>query len=322
MENKDNKSIELSILIPLYNEEESLPELFDWLERVNKDYDYEVIAIDDGSRDNSWQIISSWHEKNPRFKGIRFRRNLGKSAALNAGFKAAKGRVVITMDADMQDNPDEIPELKRMIEEEAYDLVSGWKKKRFDPASKTIPSKFFNSATRWVSGIPLHDFNCGLKAYNGDVVKNIDLQGEMHRYIPVLAKNAGFNRIGEKEVEHRKREYGTSKFGIERFLNGFFDLLTVTFVTRFGQRPMHFFGVWGVVAFAFGFLSALILAIQKLIQLQQGHYGHLVTNSVWFYLSLTLMIIGVQLISAGYIGELITRQRPADEDQYIDAVLD
>ncbi len=317
LNNNQYPTLELSIVIPLYNEVESLPILFQELEEVCANYNYEVIAIDDGSSDNSWQVIEEWHKKNNRFKGIRFRRNLGKTAALNAGFREAKGEVVITMDADLQDNPNEIPELKRMITEENYDLVSGWKKKRYDPVSKTIPSKFFNTATRITTGIPLHDFNCGLKAYHHPVVQNIDLRGEMHRYIPVLAKQAGFTNIGEKEVEHRKREYGTTKFGIERFFNGFFDLMTVNFLSKFGNRPMHFFGIWGIVAFSLGLVSVFILAIQKMIQIQQNDFGHLVSDSAWFYIALTLMIIGSQLFLAGYLGELISRQNSAFNEEHI-----
>ena len=308
------KELQLSIVIPFLNEEESLPHLFNWILEVCANYSYEVIGIDDGSSDNSWQILQQFNQQYPQhFKGIRFRRNLGKSAALNVGFQKVKGNVVITMDADMQDSPDEIPELHAMIIEDGYDLVSGWKQKRHDPASKTIPSKLFNTTTRLVSGIPLHDFNCGLKAYKSEVVKSIHLQGEMHRYIPVIAKQAGFHNIGEKVVEHRARQFGETKFGLERFMNGFLDLLTVGFISKFGKRPMHFFGLWGALSFLFGFLSAAVLGVQKLIAIQQGVFGNLITNSPLFFISLTLMIIGVQLFLAGYLGELISRQSQNDE---------
>ena len=313
---------QLSIIIPFLNEEESLPKLFHWIQKVCADYDFEVIGIDDGSSDNSWSVVEEFHKKFPRqFKGIRFRRNLGKSAALNAGFRKAAGEVVITMDADLQDSPDEIPALYDLITEKEFDLISGWKKKRHDPVSKTVPSKLFNATTRLVSGIPLHDFNCGLKAYKRAVVKSINLQGEMHRYIPVMAKQAGFHKIGEKVVEHRAREFGKTKFGIERFLNGFLDLLTVSFVSKFGKRPMHFFGLWGALAFFLGIVSAIVLTIQKIIELQQGIYGNLLTNSPWFFFALTLIIIGVQLFLAGYLGELISRQRDTDEWQMVEEEL-
>lgn len=316
------KTYQITIVIPFLNEAESLPHLFDWIIEVCDDFRFEVIGVDDGSSDGSWDVLESYHQKYPLiFKGIKFRRNLGKSAALNAGFQKASGDVVITMDADLQDSPNEIPELYRLIKEDKFDLISGWKKKRKDPLSKTIPSKFFNATTRMVSGIPLHDFNCGLKAYDNRVVKSISLQGEMHRYIPVIAKRAGFHNIGEKIVEHRSREYGKTKFGFERFLNGFLDLLTVSFVSKFGKRPMHFFGLWGAIAFALGFVSALILAIQKIIELKNEIYGNLITNSPWFFAALTLMIIGVQLFVAGYIGELVSRQRDSDEIRMIEKEL-
>lgn len=313
---------ELSIVIPFLNEEESLPKLFDWIREVCAHIDYEVIGIDDGSKDGSWNILENFHNLYPtRFKGIRFRRNLGKSAALNAGFKKATGEIVITMDADLQDSPDEIPELYRLISEDGYDLISGWKKIRHDPISKTIPSKFFNTTTRWVSGIPIHDFNCGLKAYRKNVTKSITLQGEMHRYIPVIAKQAGFDKIGEKVVQHRAREFGKTKFGLERFMNGFLDLLTVSFISKFGKRPMHFFGLWGAISFFLGFVSATVLAVQKIIELNKGIFGNLLTNSPWFFFALTLMIVGVQLFLAGYLGELISRQKDADEWKMIDEEL-
>ena len=318
MADKQQSLYELSIIIPFYNEVESLPELFSWIERVCSDYKYEVIGIDDGSSDDSWHIVEAYHEKSPQvFKGIRFRRNLGKSAALNAGFKKAQGEVVVTMDADLQDSPEEIPELYRMISQDGYDLVSGWKKKRNDPKNKTIPSKLFNATTRKVSGIKLHDFNCGLKAYKKDVVKSVRLQGDMHRYIPVIAERAGFTKIGEKVVEHRAREFGVSKFGAERFMNGFFDLLTVSFISKFAKRPMHFFGTLGILSFLLGTLSALILIIQKFIELSNEVYGNLITNSAWFYFALTLMIIGVQLFLAGYLGEMISRQNRHDDSEHI-----
>jgi len=322
MANELEKSYELSILIPFLNEEESLAELFSQIQHACKGFIYEVIGIDDGSTDKSWSILREHIESNPNtFKGIRFRRNVGKSGALNVGFKKAKGKVVITMDADLQDNPNEIPELYRMITEDGYDLVSGWKKNRKDPAEKRIPSKLFNKTTQLVSGIKLHDFNCGLKAYKNEVVKSVQLQGDMHRYIPVMAKRAGFGNIGEKVVEHRAREYGHSKFGAERYLNGFFDLLTVSFVSKFGKRPMHFFGSLGIISFLLGFSSALILIIQKIIELNKKVFGNLITDSPWFYFALTLMIIGVQLFLAGYLGELISRQGKVDYSDFVEEEL-
>jgi glycosyltransferase involved in cell wall biosynthesis len=300
--------MDLSIVIPLYNEEESLPELCDWIKRVcdQHQYTYEVILVDDGSTDDSWKVIENLRAVNPNIKGIKFQRNYGKSAALNEGFKAAQGNVIITMDADLQDSPDEIPELRRMILEDGYDMVSGWKKVRYDnKLSKNIPSKFFNAATRRVSNIRLHDFNCGLKAYRKKVVKGIEVYGEMHRYIPVLAKWAGFKKIGEKVVEHRARKYGVTKFGWERFVNGFLDLLSITFVGKFSKRPMHFFGLWGTVFFMIGFLITLYLLISKIID-----SSFALTNRPWFYLALTAIIIGMQLFLAGFISELIARNAP------------
>ena len=296
--------MDVSIVVPLYNEEESLPELCAWIERVVTDNSltYEVILIDDGSTDESWTKVEELSHSNPNIKGIRFRRNYGKSAALNEGFKAAKGEVVITMDADMQDSPDEIPGLRNMIINEKYDLVSGWKKKRFDPITKTIPTKFFNSVTSWSSGIKLHDFNCGLKAYRKKVIKSIEVYGEMHRYIPVIAKWAGFRKIGEKVVEHRARKYGTTKFGWERFINGFLDLTTITFVSKFGKRPMHFFGLYGTLCFLIGLGMSIYLIISKFISVEFG-----LTNKPGFYIALTAMIIGMQLFLAGFIAELIAR---------------
>ncbi len=300
----------LSVVIPLYNEDESLRELCDWIVRVvdANQFSYEVLFIDDGSKDNSWQVVEELSASNKNIKGIKLRRNYGKSAALNVGFAATQGDVVITMDADMQDSPDEIPGLYKMIKEEGYDLVSGWKQKRYDPISKTIPSKFFNWTTRKMSGINnLHDFNCGLKAYKGEVVKNIDVYGEMHRYIPVIAKWAGFSKIGEKVVEHRARKYGTTKFGLERFINGFLDLLSIMFVSRFGKRPMHLFGFIGSIMFMLGFLAAAYLGITKLWAVSHGEYARLLTQRPSFYISLTCMIIGSQMFLAGFIGEMIVR---------------
>jgi glycosyltransferase involved in cell wall biosynthesis len=295
----------LSIIIPLKDEAESLPELCAWIERVvhREQLEYEIILIDDGSTDTSWEVISGLHTSNPRIKGIRFQRNYGKSAALNEGFKAASGDVVITMDADLQDSPDEIPELYKMIQSRQYDLVSGWKKKRYDHTlTKNIPSKFFNAATRSMSGIHLHDFNCGLKAYSKKVVKSIEVYGEMHRYIPVLAKWAGFRNIGEKVVEHRKRKYGTTKFGWSRFVNGFLDLATIMFMGKFGKRPMHFFGLWGTLSFLAGLFISIYLVISKI-----WNPEYAITNRPAFYIALTVMLIGTQLFLAGFTGELIAR---------------
>jgi glycosyltransferase involved in cell wall biosynthesis len=297
--------MDISLVIPLLNEEESLPELTEWIERVMKEnnYSYEIIYVDDGSTDNSWQVIQSLREKNSHIKGIKFQRNYGKSAGLNEGFRAAKGDVVITMDADLQDSPDEIPELRRMIVEEGYDLVSGWKKKRYDnKLTKNLPSKLFNAVARGMSKIKLHDFNCGLKSYNSKVVKSIEVYGEMHRYVPVLAKWAGFKKIGEKAVEHRPRKYGVSKFGWTRFINGFLDLLTIFFIGKFGKRPMHFFGLWGTVFFLIGLGFATYLLVSKIVD-----FSYPITNRPVFYLSLTAIIIGMQLFLAGFIGELVSR---------------
>ncbi len=297
--------MDVSIVVPLKDEEESLPELCAWIERVvtARQLSYEIILVDDGSEDDSWKIISSLRAGNRHIKGIRFQRNYGKSAALNEGFKAAKGDVVITMDADMQDSPDEVPELWRMITEDNYDLVSGWKKVRYDNTlTKNIPSRFFNWATRGVSGVHLHDFNCGLKAYKRKVIKSIEVYGEMHRYIPVLAKWAGFKKIGEKVVEHRKRKYGKTKFGWQRFVNGFLDLASITFVAKYGKRPMHFFGLLGTLFFLVGFAMIVYLVIFKFIDPANS-----ITNRPPFYISLTSMIIGTQLFMAGFLGELIAR---------------
>ena len=308
----------LSIVVPLFNEDESLHELCEWIVRVvtDQNYVYEIILVDDGSNDKSWQVIEKLSSENRNIKGIRFRRNYGKSAALQVGFEAAKGDVVITMDADMQDSPDEIPALYRMIVEERYDLVSGWKKKRHDPIMKTIPSKFFNWITRKMSGIyTLHDFNCGLKSYRKDVVKSIEVYGEMHRYIPVIAKWNGFSRITEKAVEHRARKYGVTKFGLERFVNGFLDLLSIMFVTRFGKRPMHLFGFIGTVMFVVGFFAAGYLGITKLWAVMNNEYARLITQRPSFYISLSCMIIGSQMFLAGFLGELISRNA-ADKNHY------
>lgn len=296
--------MDVSIVVPLYNEDESLPELCAWIERVvtENGLSYEVILIDDGSTDDSWKVIEKLIAGNGHIKGIKFQRNYGKSAALNEGFKAAQGEVVITMDADMQDSPDEIPGLRNMIVNENYDLVSGWKKKRYDPITKTIPTKFFNGVTRRSSGIQLHDFNCGLKAYKKKVIKSIEVYGEMHRYIPVIAKWAGFRRIGEKVVEHRARKYGTTKFGLERFVNGFLDLATITFVSKFGKRPMHFFGLYGTLSFFIGFAMVFYLIIAKLVSKDFA-----LTNRPSFYIAMTTMIIGMQLFLAGFLAELISR---------------
>ena len=296
--------MDVSIVVPLYNEEESLPELCKWIERVVTAHHlfYEIILVDDGSIDQSWATIELLSSANSNIKGIKFQRNYGKSAALNEGFKAAKGDVIITMDADLQDSPDEIPELRRMIVEDGYDLVSGWKKKRFDNTlTKNIPSKIYNAVARRSSGIKLHDFNCGLKAYKKKVVKSIEVYGEMHRYIPVLAKWAGFKNIGEKVVEHRPRKYGTTKFGWERFVNGFLDLTTITFVSKFGKRPMHFFGLYGTLFFVAGFIMIFYLTIAKIVSAEFS-----LTNRPSFYIALTTMIIGMQLFLAGFLAELIS----------------
>ncbi len=306
---------DISIVIPLYNEEESLPELVDWIERVcgEMGYSHEVIMIDDGSTDSSWDIIKRLSKDYSAVHGIKFQRNYGKSAALNEGFKAANGNVVITMDADLQDSPDEIPELYRMITADGFDLVSGWKKVRHDNAlTKNLPSKLYNAVNRWISGIKLHDMNCGLKAYNKKVIKSIEVYGEMHRFIPVLAKSAGFRKIGEKVVVHRARKYGVSKFGWERFINGFLDLLSIQFISRFGKKPMHFFGLLGTIAFFIGFASTIYLVISRLVE--GADFG--LTNRVTFYLALTTMIIGTQFFLAGFLGELVSRSA-ADRNHYL-----
>ena len=314
--------MDISVVVPLYNEAESLPELAAWIERVmaENNFSYEVLFINDGSTDNSWEVIKQLSAKNPAMKGVCFRRNYGKSPALNTGFERVQGDVVITMDADLQDSPDEIPELYRMITEDGYDLVSGWKKKRYDPLSKTIPTKLFNATARKVSGIHnLHDFNCGLKAYRLDVVKNIEVYGEMHRYIPYLAKNAGFAKIGEKPVHHQARKFGKSKFmGWNRFVNGYLDLMTLWFLSNFGKKPMHVFGFLGSVVFFIAFLSLIGLGIDKAIDLHNGIYGHLITDSPYFFIALVAMVLGSQLFLAGFLGDLISRQNPNRNDYQIE----
>jgi glycosyltransferase involved in cell wall biosynthesis len=304
--------MDISVIIPLYNEEESLEELAGWIERImhENSLSYEIIFVDDGSTDNSWRVIEDLSLRNGSVKALRFRRNYGKSAALHQGFEAARGEVVITMDADLQDDPEEIPGLYKLIREEGFDLVSGWKKERKDPAGKTIPSRFFNFTARIVTGIRLHDFNCGLKAYRKEVVKHIEVYGEMHRYIPILAQNAGYTRIGEKVVKHRKRKYGVTKFGIERFINGFLDLMSISFVSKFGKRPMHFFGGLGTLVFLLGFLSAAYLGVMKLVLLRQGIRAPLLTDSPYFFLSIAAMIVGTILFLAGFLGEMISRNSP------------
>jgi glycosyltransferase involved in cell wall biosynthesis len=313
--------MDISLVIPLLNEEESLPELEAWIRRVMEEhsFSYEILFIDDGSTDNSWRTIEELILINPSVRGIKFRRNYGKSAALQTGFTAAQGRVVITMDADLQDSPDEIPELYRMIVEDGYDLVSGWKQKRYDPLSKTIPTKIFNWATRKVSGINnLHDFNCGLKSYRQSVVKSIEVYGEMHRYIPVLAKWSGFKKITEKPVQHQARKYGVTKFGWERFVNGFLDLLSISFIGKFGRRPMHLFGTIGTLMFLIGFFSAAYVGFVKLYRLYNDLPTVLVTRNPWFYIALTMMMMGTLLFIAGFLGELIARNSPTRNSYIIE----
>lgn len=305
--------MDISIIIPLYNEDESLPELTHWIEKVmsENNFSYEIIFVNDGSTDNSQKVIRELAAVNPRIHCIAFSRNYGKSPALNSGFMKAKGDVVITMDADLQDSPDEIPALYKMIVNEGYDLVSGWKKKRYDPLSKTIPTKLFNATARKVSGIKnLHDFNCGLKAYRRDVVKHIEVYGDMHRYIPYLAKNAGYKKIGEKVVHHQARKYGHTKFGLDRFVNGYLDLATLWFQSKFGVKPMHLFGLLGSLMFVIGFLAVLTVLIMKMVSIWSDSYDFYLTNSVYFYLSLAAMIMGLQFFLTGFIGELITRNSP------------
>ncbi len=302
--------MDISVVVPLYNEAESLPELAEWIERVmnENNFTYEVLMINDGSTDDSWNVIKELSEKNSCIKGVCFRRNYGKSPALYTGFERVQGDVVITMDADLQDSPDEIPELYRMIMEDKYDLVSGWKQKRYDPLSKTLPTKLFNATARKVSGIKnLHDFNCGLKAYRRDVVKHIEVYGDMHRYIPYLAKNAGFDKIGEKVVHHQARKYGKSKFGLDRFVNGYLDLMTLWFQSKFGVKPMHFFGLLGSLMFFIGLIAVIAVGAIKLYNMYAGNHYILVTDSPYFYLALTCMILGTQLFLTGFLGELIAR---------------
>lgn len=302
--------MDISVVVPLYNEEESLPELQAWIERVMNEhgFSYEIIFVNDGSTDRSWNVIEELRKKSNNIKGIKFRRNYGKSPALFCGFEKAEGDVVITMDADLQDSPDEIPELYRMITEDGYDLVSGWKQKRYDPLSKTIPTKLFNATARKVSGIKnLHDFNCGLKAYRREVIKNIEVYGEMHRYIPYLAKNAGFSKIGEKVVHHQARKYGKTKFGLNRFVNGYLDLITLWFLSKFGVKPMHIFGFLGSIMFFLGFLALIAVGAMKIYNMHAGNAYSLVTDNPYFFLALTTMILGTQLFIAGFLGELIAR---------------
>ena len=316
--------MDISVVIPLFNEAESLPELFDWIERVMRanGFSYEIIFVNDGSTDHSWEVIEQLRQRSPYVHGIKFRRNYGKSPALHCGFQRAEGDVVITMDADLQDSPDEIPELYRMIKEDGYDLVSGWKKKRYDPLSKTIPTKLFNATARKFSGIHnLHDFNCGLKAYRKEVIKNIEVYNDMHRYIPYLAKIAGFTKIGEKVVHHQARKYGTTKFGLDRFVNGYLDLITLWFTSKFGKKPMHFFGLLGSLMFMIGFIALMVVLGLKLASLYSGDLRPLVALSPYFYISLTAMILGTQLFLAGFIGELISRNSPNRNNSKIEKEL-
>ncbi len=311
--------MDITVIVPLYNEEESLPELFAWIKRVmtEHNFSYEVIFVNDGSTDKSWDVIENLGANNAEVKGIKFRRNYGKSAALYCGFDRAQGDVVITMDADLQDSPDEIPELYRMIKEDGYDLVSGWKKKRYDSKlMKNLPSKLFNATTRLISGIKLHDFNCGLKAYRKEVIKSIEVYGEMHRYIPYLSKNAGFDKIGEKVVIHQARKYGESKFGLNRFVNGYLDLLSLWFLSTFGKKPMHFFGVVGSLMFLIGFIAICIVGWHKMSCILNGTPAPLVTDSPYFYIALTMMLLGTQLFLSGFIGEMIARSS-SERNNYI-----
>ena len=321
-EQNNGKPLDISVVVPLYNEEESLPELEAWIERVMQanGFSYEIIFVNDGSTDSSWQVIEQLKQKNQAVHGVCFRRNYGKSPALNTGFARARGNVVITMDADLQDSPDEIPELYRMITRDRYDLVSGYKQKRYDPLSKTIPTKLFNATARRVSGIKnLHDFNCGLKAYRRDVVKHIEVYGDMHRYIPYLAKNAGFTRIGEKVVHHQARKYGKTKFGLDRFVNGYLDLATLWFTNKFGIKPMHFFGLLGSLMFLLGLVAVVAVGAHKLWAMHSGQHYILVTDSPYFYLSLVSMILGTQLFLTGFLGELIVRNSSRRNDYEIES---
>lgn len=310
--------MDISVIVPLFNEAESLPELYAWIQRVMNEnkFSYEVIFINDGSTDNSWQVIQDLKAKSENVRAIRFRRNYGKSPALFCGFERAEGEVVITMDADLQDSPDEIPELYRMVMEDGYDLVSGWKQKRYDNTfTKNIPSKIYNATARKVTGLKLHDMNCGLKAYRKEVIKNIEVYGEMHRYIPYLAKNAGYTNVGEKVVIHRKRQYGVSKFGLERFVNGYLDLFSLYFLDKFGKQPMHFFGLWGSVMFLIGFVAVVVVGAMKLIALSKGVPAPLVTDTPYFYIALTMMLLGTQMFLSGFVGELVSRSN-AERNKY------
>jgi len=302
--------MDISIIVPLYNEEESLPKLFEWIERVMNEnkFSYEVVFVNDGSTDKSWEVVEALQKQSENVRGIKFRHNYGKSPALYCGFRAAQGDVVITMDADLQDSPDEIPELFEMVKNQNYDLVSGWKKKRYDSKlTKNIPSKLYNATARKVTGLKLHDMNCGLKAYRNEVVKNIEVYGEMHRYIPYLAKNAGFTSIGEKVVEHRKREFGETKFGLSRFVNGYLDLISLWFLSKFGKKPMHFFGLYGSVMFLLGFLAVIAVGVNKLVAIFEHVKAPLVTDSPYFYLAMLAMMLGTQLFLAGFVGEIVAR---------------
>ena len=310
--------MDISVIVPLFNEAESLPELYAWIQRVMNEnkFTYEVIFINDGSTDNSWKVIQDLKSKSDNVRAIRFRRNYGKSPALFCGFERAEGDVVITMDADLQDSPDEIPELYRMVMQDGYDLVSGWKQKRYDNTfTKNIPSKIYNATARKVTGLKLHDMNCGLKVYRKEVIKNIEVYGEMHRYIPYLAKNAGYTNIGEKVVIHRKRQYGVSKFGLERFVNGYLDLFSLYFLDKFGKQPMHFFGLWGSVMFLLGFVAVVAVGAMKLIALAKGIPAPLVTDTPYFYIALTMMLLGTQMFLSGFVGELISRSN-AERNKY------
>ena len=310
--------MDISVIVPLFNEAESLPELYAWIQRVMNEnkFTYEVIFVNDGSTDNSWQVIQDLKAQSENVRAIRFRRNYGKSPALFCGFERAEGEVVITMDADLQDSPDEIPELYRMVMQDGYDLVSGWKQKRYDNTfTKNIPSKIYNATARKVTGLKLHDMNCGLKAYRKEVIKNIEVYGEMHRYIPYLAKNAGYTNIGEKVVMHRKRQYGVSKFGLERFVNGYLDLFSLYFLDKFGKQPMHFFGLWGSVMFLIGFVAVIVVGAMKLFALSKGVPAPLVTNTPYFYIALTMMLLGTQMFLSGFVGELVSRSN-AERNKY------
>lgn len=319
-----DKRVDISVVVPLYNEEESLPELVAWIDRVAKGeaLSYEIIMVDDGSTDGSWSVVQRLKKEYPAIRGISFRRNYGKSAALYSGFEMAQGEVVFTMDADLQDSPDEIPAMRRMILDEGYDIVSGWKRKRYDPISKRLPSKFFNFTARLMSGIKLHDFNCGLKAYRRKVVKSIEVYGEMHRYIPILAKHAGFSRIGEKVVEHHERKYGKSKFGLERMVKGYLDLITVTFMSHFGRSPMYLFGTLGTLMFLFGGVTAVWIIVDKIYSQAHGYMWRGVTEQPIFYLALLAVVLGVMLFLAGFLAELINRRSPDRNSYLVDEKID